>query len=159
VALAKLPSDVQLRRPGLLRRSTLRYHAKSVLTLLLRGAGHHVVKAGIDVELDRYDNLKAYPQRHQVGYGGCLRAGQLKHDGQITLNVGVRYDAQFLDEPRQAGNPIADPNQRYTAGGADSVPIDPNKGRRGSAINSDVATVCDPDLLLYVPARGPPSNN
>ncbi|MET0595432.1 MAG: TonB-dependent receptor, partial [Polyangiaceae bacterium] len=31
-----------------------------------------------------------------------------------------------LGEPRQAGNPVADPNQRYTAGGAGSVPIDPN---------------------------------
>lgn len=39
------------------------------------------------------------------------------------------------------------------------LPPDLDKGRRGSAINSDVATVCDPDLLLCVLARDPPSNN
>lgn len=38
------------------------------------------------------------------------------------------------------------------------LPPDLDKGRRGSAINSDVATVCDPDLLLCVLARDPPSN-
>ena len=237
--------------PDFLRRSTLdRYQGRSVLTVLLQGAGHHVVKAGIDVELDRYDNLKAYSGTfrlreatsganfaYQRGFGfltgpdqavvldkihnvtKSVTAGAFAQDSwsvmdKVTLNVGVRYDAQFLyssrggtpfslpnqwsprigaiydptqegrakvsaafarfyegvpldiadrslsrensisgtqrtgtaaapcamplpglppttqgpclDEPRQAGNPVADPNQRYTAGGAGSVPIDPN---------------------------------
>jgi hypothetical protein len=39
------------------------------------------------------------------------------------------------------------------------LPPDLDKGRRGSAINSDVATYCDPELLLCVLARDPPSNH
>jgi outer membrane receptor protein involved in Fe transport len=37
-----------------------RYQARSVLTVLVQGAGHHVLKAGIDMELMRYDSLRAF---------------------------------------------------------------------------------------------------
>jgi hypothetical protein len=36
-----------------------RYQGRSIVTVLLQGAGHHVVKAGVDMELSRYDNLRA----------------------------------------------------------------------------------------------------
>jgi len=59
--------------PDFLNRQILdRYQAKSVLTLLLQGAGHHVVKAGIDVEYLTYDNIKAYSgvQRYRESTNG-----------------------------------------------------------------------------------------
>jgi hypothetical protein len=37
-----------------------RWQARHVLTYLARGLGHHVLKAGVDAELIRYDHLRAY---------------------------------------------------------------------------------------------------
>jgi hypothetical protein len=123
--------------PGFLQRQTLdRYQGKSVLTMLFQGGGHHVVKAGIDLELMTYDNIKAYsgPPGAGIFYrestsgarfddyrgygflqgpddpvlldkvhtftksftpGGFLQDSWSIVD-KVTLNVGVRYDAQFL---------------------------------------------------------------
>jgi outer membrane receptor protein involved in Fe transport len=109
-----------------------RFQGRSVLTTLFQGAGHHVVKAGIDVELLTYGNDKAYsgyttyreatsgkyfgdyrgysfldgpndaillPKVHtetkSVTAGGFVQDSWSVVD-RITLNVGVRYDAQFL---------------------------------------------------------------
>jgi outer membrane receptor protein involved in Fe transport len=114
------------------RQSLNRYQGRSILTLLLQGAGHHVVKAGVDLELDSYGNDKAYtgyttyreassgasfsdyrgysflqgpddavllPKVHtdtkSVTAGGFLQDSWSILD-KITLNLGVRYDAQFL---------------------------------------------------------------
>jgi outer membrane receptor protein involved in Fe transport len=109
-----------------------RYQARSILTVLLQGAGHHVIKAGIDMELMRYDNLRAnsgglgfreatsgntFTQLSQYGFitapdtivhldklhakTQSITAGAFVQDSwsimdKVTLNAGVRYDAQFL---------------------------------------------------------------
>ena len=133
--------------PDFLRRSTLdRYQARSVLTVLLQGAGHHVVKSGVDVELDTYRNIKAYSGTfrlrestsgsnfaYQRGFGfltgpdqavvldkidnttKSITAGAFVQDSwsvvdKFTVNVGVRYDAQFLYSSR-GGTPFSLPNQ------------------------------------------------
>jgi hypothetical protein len=122
---------------GFIQRQVLdRYQGKSVLTTLFQGAGHHVVKVGIDLEYVTYDNIKAYSgppgagifYRENTGgtrfddYRGygflqgpddpvllnkvhtltkSVTAGGFVQDSwsivdKVTLNVGVRYDAQFL---------------------------------------------------------------
>jgi len=46
--------------PGALNRQALdRYQGRSILTYLLQGAGHHVIKAGVDVEYNTYEMTKA----------------------------------------------------------------------------------------------------
>ena len=123
--------------PGFLNAQILnRYQAKSILTVLLQAAGHHVVKVGIDLEYLTYDNIKAYSGPPGGGifyrestnglrmddYRGynfisapdvpqnldkvhtltkSVTAGGFVQDSwsildKITLNAGVRYDAQFL---------------------------------------------------------------
>jgi hypothetical protein len=119
--------------PDLLREQSLdRYQGRSILTYLLQGAGHHVIKAGVDIESMSYDNTKAYSGgiRYREaangtsftwnrGYGfltgpdenfqldkivthtRSLTAGGFLQDSwsvmdKVTLNVGIRYDAQFL---------------------------------------------------------------
>ena len=47
--------------PGFVNDSSLdRYQGKAIGTLLLNALGHHVIKAGVDVEVMRYDQKKAY---------------------------------------------------------------------------------------------------
>jgi len=47
--------------PGFLQRAVLdSYSGRSIVTVLFQGAGHHVVKAGIELEAARYDDTKAY---------------------------------------------------------------------------------------------------
>jgi hypothetical protein len=108
-----------------------RYQVRSVLTGLFEALGHHVVKAGFDVSLDTYDNLKAYAGRRDLvedssgafyyegrQYGHLtgpdqpnllpslhaetksIFAGGFVQDSwsivdAVTLNAGLRYDAQF----------------------------------------------------------------
>ena len=43
-----------------------RYQAQSVFTALLQGAGHHVVKAGVSLELLSFDHTRAYSGLHRV---------------------------------------------------------------------------------------------
>ncbi|HMI85696.1 MAG TPA: TonB-dependent receptor [Polyangiaceae bacterium] len=119
--------------PAALSESQLnRYQGRSVLTILLQGAGHHVVKAGVDLELMKYDNLRAnsggvgyreatngntFTQLSEYGFitgpdqivhldnlhaktqsltvGGFIQDSWSILD-KVTLNAGVRYDAQYL---------------------------------------------------------------
>jgi outer membrane receptor protein involved in Fe transport len=119
--------------PDFLRRQALdRYQGRSILTYLLQGAGHHVIKAGVDVEQMMYHNTKAYSGTVRYrestrgtsfawnrGYGfltgpdeaivlpkitndtRSITAGGFLQDSwsvmdKVTLNLGLRYDAQFL---------------------------------------------------------------
>ena len=119
--------------PGGLAEAQLnRYQGRSVLTVLLQGAGHHVLKAGIDFELMKYDNLRAnsgglgyreatngnsFTELSQYGFitapdtihhldnlhakTQSITAGGFVQDSwsvldKVTLNAGVRYDAQYL---------------------------------------------------------------
>ncbi|HMI82451.1 MAG TPA: TonB-dependent receptor [Polyangiaceae bacterium] len=119
--------------PDFINRQKLdRYQARSILTYLLQGAGHHVIKAGVDVELMYYDNTKAYSGsvRYREASNGAsftdgrqygfligpddplvlpklvtttrsVTAGGFLQDSwsimdKVTVNAGLRYDAQFL---------------------------------------------------------------
>lgn len=133
--------------PGYLTETTLdRWESKSVLTLLFEAAGHHVVKAGADVELLRYASQRGYSGRtvyaettsgkefvdfrrygslsgsgqattldafeatsKSTAFGGFLQDSYAPID-RVTINVGVRYDAQLLYGDRP-GAALAFPNQ------------------------------------------------
>ena len=120
--------------PGRLDESKLdRYQGKLIGTLLLNGAGQHVLKAGIDLEQMRYDHIRGLSGRRmlieddageyfydfrQYGYlvrpdqvliqdtqhpvstsnavGGFVQDSWSIFNNIATLNVGVRYDAQYL---------------------------------------------------------------
>lgn len=123
--------------PGLLFESVLdRYQGKAMLTGLFEALGHHVVKAGVDVEVMRYDNTRGYsggtvlwegegweePVRrfydfrrygflagpddavsldtYQIVSTSATIGGFVQNSwnilDRVTLNVGVRYDAQLL---------------------------------------------------------------
>lgn len=46
---------------GFIDESSLnRYQLRSILTYLAEGAGHHVIKGGIDFELMQFDHLRGY---------------------------------------------------------------------------------------------------
>jgi outer membrane receptor protein involved in Fe transport len=119
--------------PGALNEQALdRYQARSILTYLLEGAGHHVLKAGVDVEMTQYEMTKAFsgkefyrqsangnnfqdyrqysfltgPDEHvllpylrtktkSIMAGGFVQDSWSVMD-KVTLNVGVRYDSQFM---------------------------------------------------------------
>jgi hypothetical protein len=119
--------------PGFLDDITLeRYQARHTMTYLATGAGHHVIKAGIDIEFMAYDHKKAYSggdyyreatngksfaDYRQYGFltapdspfvlntlrwktdavtvGGFIQDSWSIMD-KVTLNVGVRYDAQWV---------------------------------------------------------------
>ncbi|HMJ53923.1 MAG TPA: TonB-dependent receptor [Polyangiaceae bacterium] len=119
--------------PGALSRQALdRYQGRSILTYLLQGAGHHVIKAGVDVEYNQYEVTKSHSGTAQyrestagtsfsdyrnysylsgpdqinilpflktktksITAGGFLQDSWSVMD-KVTLNVGLRYDAQFL---------------------------------------------------------------
>jgi outer membrane receptor protein involved in Fe transport len=119
--------------PGQISRQALdRYQGRSILTYLLQGAGHHVIKAGVDVEYNQYEVTKANsgaafyresssgtsfsdyrlysylsgPDQREllpnlrtkvksITAGGFLQDSWSVMD-KVTLNVGLRYDAQFL---------------------------------------------------------------
>ena len=120
--------------PGRMDESKLdRYQGKLIGTLLLQGAGQHVIKAGLDLEQMRYDHIRALSGRsvliedesgdffydyRQYGYlvgpdqvliqdlqhpvstsnavGGFVQDSWSLFNNIATLNVGVRYDAQYL---------------------------------------------------------------
>ncbi|WP_433933330.1 TonB-dependent receptor [Sorangium cellulosum] len=119
--------------PGVLSESVFdRYQGKAMLTSLFSALGHHVVKAGVDVEVMRYssqrgesggtiltefpDGSVVYDYRrhgflsgpddpvHLTNYEAVstsLTLGGFVQDSwsiadRVTLNAGVRYDAQLL---------------------------------------------------------------
>ncbi|SEM01207.1 TonB-dependent Receptor Plug Domain [Stigmatella aurantiaca] len=120
--------------PGLLLDRTVeRYQGNVVGTLLLSGLGHHVIKAGLDVEVMQNKDTRAYSGRvlyreavngstfqdfRAFGYltgpdeavvqpsvptstratavGGFLQDSWSVMD-TVTLNVGLRYDAQTIE--------------------------------------------------------------
>ncbi len=109
-----------------------RAQARHVVTFLGQALGHHVVKAGLDLEMMSYDHLRAYSggrrlresagggsfsEQRQFGYltspdsavpldslrwkTNALSIGGFVQDSwsiadRVTLNVGVRYDAQYI---------------------------------------------------------------
>jgi outer membrane receptor protein involved in Fe transport len=119
--------------PGFLQSRTAdRLQLRSVLTLLLQGLGHHVVKVGAEAEYAQYVDQRAYSganlyrestsggsftdfrnysyltapdervllndlhhKVHTTILGGFLQDSWAIFD-KVTLNAGVRYDAQLL---------------------------------------------------------------
>src|SRR5262249_14927793 len=109
-----------------------RYQASSVVTYIFTAAGHHVLKAGVNVEYTVLDHIKAtnggpqvqessdgtefqdptpfghilgpdpvvFRDRRHVTTKSVIAGGFLQDSwevlDQVTVNVGVRYDAQFL---------------------------------------------------------------
>lgn len=119
--------------PGFLyERSLERIQGRHMITRWAQGAGHHVIKGGIDMEYTRYTNLRGYSggvlyrentrgttfadyrqQGFLVGPDDAVivptlfwgtysvTAGAFLQDSwnimdKVTLNAGLRYDAQFL---------------------------------------------------------------
>ena len=118
---------------GFLEQSWLdRMTARTIGTLFREGLGHHVLKAGLDFELNSFDHLKAYsgsrvfrenasgttfrdyrmfgyltgPDTGVILSGLRLKTKALSVGGfvqdswsifdRVTLNAGLRYDAQFI---------------------------------------------------------------
>ncbi len=125
--------DYFLGGPGYLEEMTMdRYQGRSVVSYLFQGLGHHVAKAGVDMELMRFEHLRGYSggvalmesssgrsfiDERQYGYltapdtpvfldtlnytTKSYTVGAFVQDSwsildQVTLNLGLRYDAQFL---------------------------------------------------------------
>ncbi|HTV21365.1 MAG TPA: TonB-dependent receptor [Polyangiaceae bacterium] len=122
-----------------------RLQAREVATFVTEGAGHHIIKAGVEFELMTYGSKRAYPggvsfNENAAGtaindfrrYGGLLSPDEaytlpyLQYDtkslsvggfvqdswsimDKVTLNIGGRYDAQYLYADQ--GLAIALPNQ------------------------------------------------
>jgi len=119
--------------PGYLEEISLdRFQGRSVVSYLFEGLGHHVAKAGIDLEMMRYEHLRGYSggvalnessggtrfiDARQYGYltapdspvildslnytTKSYTVGAFVQDSwsildKVTVNLGVRYDAQFL---------------------------------------------------------------
>jgi hypothetical protein len=188
--------------PGRLDEATLdRYQGKVVGTVLLKAAGQHVLKAGLDLEQMRYEHTRAVSGRTYLResddgsyfldyrqYGYLVGPDEVRiQDAQnassrsnaigafvqdswslfdmATLNVGVRYDAQWLIGGDQLALALAnqwsprlglivDPTRsgrsKFFASYAryyESVPLDlvdrSFPGEPGVRAQKD-ATVCDP---------------
>ncbi len=119
--------------PDFLSDATLnRYQGRAVLTGLVNALGHHVIKAGVDIELMQYNHTRAYSgtvrfresltgtsflDHRQYGFlkgpddavilpkytanSNSITVGGFVQDSwqimdKVTLNFGVRYDAQML---------------------------------------------------------------
>lgn len=115
-----------------------RVQARSILTKLFEGFGHHILKVGIDSEFQIHDGKRAYTgARDYVEYPdfpifldgrvygyltgpdqpvvldsihsntrslsvGAFVQDSWNIDDKVTLNLGIRYDAQFLYGPDNA---------------------------------------------------------
>lgn len=119
--------------PGALNETVLdRYQGKAVFTGLLDALGHHIIKAGVDLELMRYESSRGHSGGNifaettdGTAFTGFRRLGFLTNPDEavplvkfetvsksttiggfvqdswsildrVTLNAGVRYDAQLL---------------------------------------------------------------
>jgi hypothetical protein len=127
------------------QRSYNRLQLREVATFVTEGAGHHIIKAGVEFELLTYGSKRAYPggvlyAENAAGtavndsrrYGGLygpddaytlpylhydtksVSVGGFVQDSwsimdKVTLNIGGRYDAQYLYADQ--GLAIALPNQ------------------------------------------------
>lgn len=119
--------------PGIIYDRRLdRGQVRHIATRLARGAGHHVIKFGVDLELLRYSNNRGYSgdrlyrenlkgttfaDYRQYGFLGAPDQPHVLHNlngdvysttiggflqdswsimDRVTLNAGVRYDAQIM---------------------------------------------------------------
>jgi len=83
--------------PGFIERLTLdSYQAKGVVTLLLNGLGHHVVKGGAEGAISYYEHTKAYTGKAAWQY----LQGNSTPDGLPAINEARRYG--YLTDPDQA---------------------------------------------------------
>ena len=122
-----------------------RVQLREVATLVERGLGQHVAKAGVELELITYSSIKSYPggtlyreslgatlvedlrqygsltgpdqayvlpalryHTYSIGVGGFVQDSWSILD-ELTLNLGARYDAQYLFADH--GLELALPNQ------------------------------------------------
>jgi outer membrane receptor protein involved in Fe transport len=118
---------------GFIRQSTLdRYQLRSMLTVVGNALGHHVIKAGVELEMVTYNISKAYAganlyrentrgtsfadyrnfgylvgpddavllAKHTTDTKGYTLGGFVQNSwsvlDKVTVNAGLRYDAQFL---------------------------------------------------------------
>ena len=126
-------SNYSLGGPGYLEETTLdRYQGRSVLTYMFQALGHHVAKAGVDIEVMSYQHLRGYSggvwlretttgsrfnDYRAYGYMAgpdkphyldtldyttkSYTTGAFVQDSwsildKVTVNLGVRYDGQYL---------------------------------------------------------------
>ena len=83
--------------PGFIEQLKLdSYQAKGVVTFLVNGAGHHVIKGGIDGAISYYEHTKAYTGKAAWQYLN----GNSTPDGLDALNEARRYGT--LTAPDQA---------------------------------------------------------
>jgi hypothetical protein len=90
--------------PGFIRQIWAnRYQGRSILTLLAEGAGKHVVKTGVDVELMQYDHLRGYSGSValQESRGGGLfldsrQYGYLTSPDQAVILSRLRWKTNAL---------------------------------------------------------------
>ena len=74
--------------PGFIERLKLdSYQGRGVLTFLLNGAGHHVIKGGVDGSISYYEHTKAYTGRAAWQY----LQGNSTPDGLPAMNEARRY--------------------------------------------------------------------
>ena len=126
-------------------RSYNRLQLREVATYVTEGAGHHIIKAGVELELMTYGSKRGYPgavsfnqnaggtfindfrryggltapdepyilpyldyDTKSLSFGGFIQDSWAIMD-KVTLNIGGRYDAQYLYADQ--GLAIALPNQ------------------------------------------------
>ncbi|HMJ55635.1 MAG TPA: hypothetical protein VK540_26350 [Polyangiaceae bacterium] len=98
-----------------------------------------------------WKNVRFYVTAAQAGVQMIGDLTYTKNGCQAEYKVTALYPSTSCASDNDSGPKVPDQEK--------CLPPDLDKGRRGSAINSDVDTVCDPDLLLCVLARDPPSNH
>lgn len=140
-----------------------RLQVREIATFVTEGAGHHIIKAGVEFELMTYGSKRAYPGGVSLSetatgaavndfrrYGGLtgpdeaytlpylqydtksLSVGGFVQDSwsimdKVTLNIGGRYDAQYLYADQ--GLAIALPNQWSPRVGVIFDPLQTGKGK------------------------------
>jgi outer membrane receptor protein involved in Fe transport len=140
-----------------------RLQLRELATFVTEGAGHHIIKAGVELELLTYSSKRAYPGgvsfNENAGgtfvndfrrYGGLygpddpyilpylqydtksISVGGFIQDSwsimdKVTLNIGGRYDAQYLYADQ--GLAIALPNQWSPRAGVIYDPTETGKAK------------------------------
>jgi hypothetical protein len=115
------------------------------------GGGGRTALPAVTIKYD-WKNVRFFVTAAQTGVQMIGDLTFTKDDCTADYRVTALYPATDCSTVLEDGGPrVAAPEK--------CLPPDLDKGRRGSAINSDVATVCDPVLLLCVLAKEPPSNH